>query len=348
MSEKSPIINEWKKLFELMIKIKEIAPWEWLYEQDIFAVQNPKTNELGFVSVMGANGEHYAISVYLGETGLHRFWDLQQIPIDVFAQQELIEMPHLQAVLEDRDLLDAKDRDLIKKTGFKFRGTHSWPMFRSHRPGFFPWYLEPDEMFFLQCALDQTIDVAPRVKQDLSLLKPNDKQNYLLRKQVRKNDKFIWQDSILKVTSSPQIKLDCPQNKNAIKILKTTAPNAAASEIDLFMISKPVKEKGKRPFFPYALMILDADNGMIIENKLLQPLPTLEALWGNIPYQVAEIFAKIQLRPKKILVSNELLYQLLIRFTYDLNISLKRIDVLPNISLAREAMVEFFKQQGGL
>ncbi len=35
-------------------------------EGDVFGVQDPDTGELGFVSVMGMLGEHYAVSVYLG------------------------------------------------------------------------------------------------------------------------------------------------------------------------------------------------------------------------------------------------------------------------------------------
>ena len=96
-----------------MITIKEIAPWEWLYEQDIFAVQNPETNEIGFVSVMGAVGEHYALSVYLGEKALYKFWDLEKSASDSFSHQEFFEIHQLQASFEDRNFLHSKDRGLI-------------------------------------------------------------------------------------------------------------------------------------------------------------------------------------------------------------------------------------------
>ena len=339
------MINEWKKLFELMITIKEIAPWEWLYEQDIFAVQNPETNEIGFVSVMGAIGEHYALSVYLGEKALYKFWDLQKSASGLFSHQEFFEIPQLQASFEDRNFLHSKDRDLIKKTGLKFQGLQSWPMFRSYRPGFFPWYLELDEVFFLQCVLEQTIEVSLRVKQDYFLLKPDDDKNYLLRKPVKKENKLLWQNSNLKVSSPPLYQIDISINKRTIEILKRITPSNTTLEIDLFMLTKPVKEKGMRPLFPYSLMMLDANNGMIVNNQLLLPVPTLEAMWGTIPSQIAEHLAKMRLLPEKIIVSSELIYQVLIKLCYNLGISLQRIEVLPNISQARESMLEFFKQQ---
>ena len=74
MVVKSPGIGQWKLLYEAMRKLKDIAPWEYLEEDELFAVQDPDTNEIGFVSIMGAIGEHYAVSVYLGEKGLYGFF----------------------------------------------------------------------------------------------------------------------------------------------------------------------------------------------------------------------------------------------------------------------------------
>ena len=46
-------------------------------EADIFSVQSPETGDLGFVSVLGMLGEHFAMSLYLGPEGIHGFLDLQ-------------------------------------------------------------------------------------------------------------------------------------------------------------------------------------------------------------------------------------------------------------------------------
>ena len=153
MNEKKPLLDEWKTLYELISKLKTIGPWQWLEEQDIFAVQNPETGEIGFVSVMGSIGEHYSVSVYRGEEGLRKFWDFQETDIDDLAYQRLLEMPQLQASFEDRDYLHKEDRDLIKKLSLTFRGKQSWLMFRSYIPGFVPWFITSSEARFLICAL---------------------------------------------------------------------------------------------------------------------------------------------------------------------------------------------------
>src|ERR1051326_7444971 len=161
--------EESKTLFSLAARVKELAPWEWMDESEVFGVQNPETGELGFVSVMGMAGQHFAVAVYVGAEGLYGVLD--------FASQEtitnpdqLLAIPQLQASFENRDTLDKQDRELIKRLGLKFRGAGAWPMFRSYRPGFMPWFVTSEEARFLAHALEQTLEVAPRVKEDPDIL----------------------------------------------------------------------------------------------------------------------------------------------------------------------------------
>ena len=72
-----PSTDTWRKLYEAAIRVKTLAPWEWMTETHIFGVKNPEKEEIGFISIMGMAGEHYAISVYLGAEGLYGFWGLQ-------------------------------------------------------------------------------------------------------------------------------------------------------------------------------------------------------------------------------------------------------------------------------
>jgi hypothetical protein len=48
--------RDWLRLYEAAIRIKELAPWTWMVETDVFGVQNPETDDLGFLSVMGMRG----------------------------------------------------------------------------------------------------------------------------------------------------------------------------------------------------------------------------------------------------------------------------------------------------
>jgi hypothetical protein len=119
--EMTPGIREWRGLYESAIRVKEISPWEWMTETDVFGVRSPESGELGFVSVMGLLGEHYAVSLYLGSEGIHGFLDLQEM--GPFADPgALIQIPQIQASFENREELEKRDREIIKDLGLKFRG----------------------------------------------------------------------------------------------------------------------------------------------------------------------------------------------------------------------------------
>ena len=87
MINTSPTKKEWRKLYDVAVKLKEIAPWEWMYEDNIFVVQNPNTTQVGFVSIMGSIGEHFAVAAYLGERGYYKYLELMQAERDILAYQ---------------------------------------------------------------------------------------------------------------------------------------------------------------------------------------------------------------------------------------------------------------------
>ncbi len=140
-----------------------------MYETEIFGVENPETGEVGFVSAMGMMGEHLSVGVYRGADGLYGFRDFQEAGLEAepFA---LFEIPQLQVSFEDREQLEKQDRDLIKKFDLKFRGKQGYPLFRSIRPGFMPWVITSEEARTLICAIEQTSEVAPRVKKNPKIL----------------------------------------------------------------------------------------------------------------------------------------------------------------------------------
>jgi len=129
-------------------------------ETELFGVQHPDTGEIGFVSVMGMAGEHYAISAYRDATGLYGFWHMQDMG-PYLQPKDILNTPQLQASFEDRDMLEKHDYQLIKSLGLKYRGRNAWPQFRSYRRGYAPWYIEKYEAEFLQYVLKQLLVVAP-------------------------------------------------------------------------------------------------------------------------------------------------------------------------------------------
>ncbi|MCL6601054.1 MAG: hypothetical protein K6T81_20315, partial [Alicyclobacillus macrosporangiidus] len=160
---------------------RKLAPWEWMYDDDLFTVVNPETGVTGYCVVMGALGEFFGLGVYRGEAG----WRSLQTMRNEEGREETLYAQHaLIASFESSQDVDKRDREIIKQLGLHFRGKTAWPLFRSYVPGYLPWYLTGEEARFLTVALEQAADVAKRLRDDSDLLVSRDPGTVFTRRQA--------------------------------------------------------------------------------------------------------------------------------------------------------------------
>lgn len=342
---KQPTNAEWKLLYELGGKLKELAPWKWMEEIDIFGVQNPETGEIGFVSTMGILGEHLSIGVYLGSEGLYGFLDLQEEEgeLDPMA---LFEIPQLQVSFEDRQVLEKQDRDLIKTLGLKFRGSHAYPMFRSIKSGFLPWFISSEEARFLIYAIEQTLEVAPRVKENPDILIDEtdpEYESFLVRVAEKKNGKINWRDEMMEIPPPPEKKIVISISQEMVDEIKAFPQEKNfILEMDLFYSPTPIWEKGKRPYFPKLLMLAHGQTGFILHVELIPPKEDELENHAEIGRHIVESLLKLNARPQEIRVASDSLFNLLKGLNQQLNIKLRQTDDLTAIEEARESILGFF------
>ncbi len=337
----SPTLSSLKKLYGLMAEIKTLAPWKWMCETDVFGVQNPHTKEVGFVSIMGQAGEHYAVAAYLGEVGLFGLWRLHEAGPNI-SPEMIFETPQLQASFENREMLHPQDRDQIKKLGLKFRGRNAWPLFRSYRPGCFPWYLDKDEVLFLQYILEQTLEVAPRFKKDPDLLEPGSEDEYLVRTASKKGKQLTWKDATMHIPPPGPVTVSSKVDSETYCRFKELPKSRISVEIDFFMTPIPIRGEVDRPFYPYMLLMVDSAKGLVVGTELLQPIPSLQGMWEEIPQHLIAGLAKLNLKPAKISVRSDLLYSLLHQLCADLEITLQGAHRLPMLDEARASLEQMF------
>ena len=342
---KQPTITEWKRLYETAAELKKLAPWEWMDETKIFGVENPDTKEIGFVSTMGMMGEHLSVGVYIGAEGLYGFWDFQDegLEAEPFA---LFEIPQLQISFEDRERLEKQDRDLIKKLDLKFRGKQSYPLFRSIRPSFMPWFITSEEARFLIYAIEQTLEVAPRVRENPNILideRNTENEVVLVRFAEKKNGKLVWRDEMREIPPPAEKEFIIKIPQALVDELKAF-PQAKdfILEIDLFYSPTPVGEKGKRPYIPKMLMLADGRSGMIAGFQIIQPEEDDLENYTEIGRHLFESLQKLNVRPQEIRVASESLFDLLKGLNQQLNIKLRQTDDLRAIEAAKEGLFGFF------
>ncbi len=328
--------DECRVLYDLMDKIKEIAPWKWMEETDVFGVRHPETGETGFVSVMGMAGEHFGISVYLGAEGIYGFEAMQRRGPALDAE-DILEVPQLQASFEDRDLLEKRDLDQIKKLGRRYRGRNAWPMFRDYRPGYAPWFITSEQAEMLRYALEQLLEVAPRVDEDTGLLIMPDEYTYLVREQ---NESGEWVDTEVHISPPEPPKIAVRMDSKLVAEAKKLQRSAATLQADFFMVPLPVGDPDEgRMTFSYALLLLDAATGEVVNVDMIQPDPTIEDMLGGLFNTAVKTLIEIGKCPRSILVASDRLENQLKPLRSQLDIKVKRRSQLPEIDMARQALL---------
>jgi hypothetical protein len=332
-----PSLEQWKHSYELMTELRELAPWEFMYEHHIFGVQFPETDNLGFVSVMGNLGEHYAVAVYLGKKGFDGFMTMQRMGYEL-TPDIVLQVPQLQASFEDREMITAEDRKILKQLNLRFRGRNAWPQFRSYRPGCFPWYIDQEEAQMLINGLEQLLDVAPRFETDPALLELSGPDDRVL---VRVYENGKWIDQSQKVRFPAEPPLQSKMNREALNSLKGMSKKNSSVEIDLQMMEQAVgDEQFDRPYFPFMLMLAEKQSHMILGVDLLAPLPSLEKMWELVPARVTEILANFVL-PREIQVKDPLIALLLSPLEKELGLKVKLVARLPAIEHAQRELKRF-------
>src|SRR5262249_27416266 len=119
-------------------------PWVVLAEDQLVLVEGAASGELCICSVMGALGQVRALHVYIGPEGYRLFRRLhsgeRMTPGEFFAAQRSV---HVEFVRLGE--LTAADRVLLKAMGHRLKKSTLAPVFRSIRPGYYPWYVTEGE-----------------------------------------------------------------------------------------------------------------------------------------------------------------------------------------------------------
>ena len=220
---------------------------------------------------MGEMGEMLAMAVYNGTEGLKGYQKIRKGQVKPEDPDSLFIQDCLIVMFENKRFVEKEDIQLINRLGYKFKGQNAWPVFRSYKPGYFPWFLSKDEALHMTDALNQARDVCLRLMDNNGLLQTQKKDCYLIRVPEVKDGDVLWKDEWRE--SAPVVIKDYshePADEIRIQRIKNSVKQVQAIwEVDFFFAPTPVKEGG-RPFFPQAIMIADHDTGFIYDMHLAQ------------------------------------------------------------------------------
>jgi len=340
--EKQPTISEWKDLYQAALEFKEIEAWTWMYDSDVFGVQDPVSGEIGYCCIMGNLGEMFALALYLGSEGLESYMRIASGPPLDFSEafEEAMMQKCLMASFANREELTEEDHQVIKRLGLKFRGKNAWPLFRSYRPAYFPWYLTADEARFLTLALQQAKEVSLRFREDPTLFGPPEEELWFVRVPQQTEEGLTWQDAWLEPALLEEEELpDVPIDELRLARITKTAPLMDAIwEVDFTLSPTPVQDKkGERPYYPYLTMAVDHESGFVFGADLASP----ETYLQDLPERFLALAERLEHLPSEVWVKREEAYDLLEPFTSRLGIELYLVDELESLEQAQAAFRDF-------
>lgn len=341
-----PSLEEWRALYQAATEFKQIAPWNWMDDVDVFGVQNPVDGEVGYCCILGSAGEIFGMAVYLGSEGLEGYLKVQRREIGPGDKDALHYKKCLLITFDDKNDLEKRDLDVIKSLGLEFKGNNDWPLFRSYLPGFFPWYLTKKEADFLIFCLEQARGMSLRFKEHPGLLQSPDGESYLVKIRENSENGPQWKDTWLKPVFLRKVVLMARtiDRERIENIKKISSPQNQIWEADYFYAPAYIAEKGKRPYFPLILLFVDSASFFII-NAHMSPL-------GKYKIEFYEQFLKavesIKVIPAEIQVKKGELHVVLGKLCAELGIKIRTVKNLRAVDDVRRHMEKDLGRQSFL
>ncbi len=312
-------------------------------ESNTFGVRDPETDELGFVSVLGALGEYKAVVVYRGVEGLNGWREFNKLLSEDPEGEEVRVVyrntSQIHLSFEDSALLEEFDLEVIKNSLSKFPDDK--PQFRSQWPGYLPWFLTRAEARFLINVLTQTTQVAKQFLNDpnmLSLNKTAEDRKYLIRVPQIDGDNCKWTNRIQLIDGPTNQLIPLSVETTLIEELKSF-PTGDPEEIALFTLPSRIGEPNERPRVLYAVMVANAVTGYVFGFEALDATGGGDLMYAELPGQLAAIWLKHQVVPSEVRVRSRKLVELFGTLCAELNVNLMLVDELPAVDERKLAFV---------
>ena len=331
-----PTTEQWRDLHRSFREFCQLAPWRWLDDTDVLAVEHPSGEYTGYCTVLGSAGREYGLAVFVGDEGLSGYMALMTEEVVPDSMHAFVSMNALSAILADREDMDGKDRAIVRGLGLKYRGRGSWPHFRSATPGFVPWYLDADQAAFLTTAVRNVVDVVSRIASD-ELVPYSDADPSLILTRVFRD--CAWQDEWrLFRPPPPPAPVPAYRDSERLRRLAQSKPiGSSVWELGIIHLPTPVQErKGMRPYLPIVILAVDRETGLILGTKALGVAPSVTERQDLL----VEVLETAEMAPSEIVVDTETTARLIDSITGPLGIRLST-GTMAALDEAKEDLMTF-------
>lgn len=332
----------WMNFFKAAGNFRDLAPWEWMHDSDIFGVKDPVSGEISWCCIMGAAREVYALGVYPGTKGYTTYLNLLNL------HDESEKTDHIAAGLGqyvhkiefvNRDETDETDRKAFKELGLKFHGDHKWIQAREMKPGYYPYYLSDKQAVSLTHVLQQAIEVAQRFRTDDSLLE-DENENMLVRVPAQTEQGLVWKDEYLPEPEPEEMYKREISPFLVNRALRELQKKEAAICFSLSYMPGGIK-KGpgeNRPYFAKIALWIGYGSAYILGTHLFSP----KEFENNFDEKFFQQLHALKIIPRQIIVNSDFAYDAVEPIAKALDIELIYAPEVPDFKEVEEGFMRPF------
>jgi hypothetical protein len=243
-------------------------------EDELFVVAEPTGAERAYCCVLGSMDQVLALAAYRGPAGYASYRQL--LTGETFDMTDDVAFGQccLMASFEGRQDLADEDRAVIRRLGLRFRGRRAWPLFRSYRPGFAPWFLDGREARLLAVCLEQALEVCTRRAGSGAVRQRRGKLPARLPVINAAGGLRFTDGWVDPPPAQAAVPLSPPMldELRIQRLRKRCQKTPGAWEVDWFHLPNAILE-AERPFYPLAVSVVDGQSGMVLGIELVGPGP---------------------------------------------------------------------------
>lgn len=341
----SPSTTLWRKVYREARRFWKLGPWEWMSDSMLFGIQDPTTGEVWYASILGRAGEVFGIAFYPGREGVDCYFsvwetDPEEADWDTIASQHCLRL-----TFEDPEEFTARDLEVIRKLGLKFQGQDLWPLFRSLRSGYQPWYITTEEARFLSLALPQVREVALWALDNPGEIEVNLEADDLVLVRIPEDEggrewRQEWQPL---PPPAPLPRAEALPPGLLESLTKAARPRYGIWEVDVFAVPAVVRESEDEPgCYMASRLCVHHESGYVLATEVQ---PFIYRFRGFAEW-IAAVLGESSLGwPEEIWVRKPELVALLAPLCAELGIDLVYVAGLPALEEAQQSLISWLKEK---
>ena len=309
-------------LYDAALEFSKLEPWTWMYDSDIFGVQDPATGEIGWCCIMGAAEEVFGMMIYTGDAGYRSYLRIvDSAEMDYSSQDRMaigLEQLGLQVGFELPEDLYENDQEVVEALQGGSNAMGMYPVFKDFSPGLLPWSVSDAQLDFIGHCLEQATYVANALKKNPEMLY-DENENIWVRQPQKTANGLQWTDVYVDMPVEYD-EVDIEVNPFLIARAKKLERKDVPLGFSQQYMNAPVmdeEEGDERPYFPKLTVWIDGTSGEPVHNAMLDH-QAQQAFYENI---VADL-EQIGFLPHTIVVGSDLCEDALFPFCEALGIEL--------------------------